>query len=1044
MSTEKFSKIQYLTNIPESAKPYALATSPLIPKGASLLLVKNPKAWFNQINFWQENQNLNLNIETKPDARKNTREINLLNFTDSFTQNISLISRIKNLSQRLINQELKNSTLFISDLKILQLKFPTPQNLKNESLNFKKDDIINLPKILGFLIAHQYEKSRRADQPGTFAVQGGIIEIFPAFAKQPIRIELFGNKIESIKTTDLASSVNNATIEQWNNKTIKQSDNETINIPPLNIKNPTGTILNWLPQNLQIILDEPEPTLKNDLAKFPLMVFEAFPPQKENVLDFHFKVPPLFFGKEKTILNAIKQYKINGYQIFAVSEKLSSLNLPFALSLIPFRLNSGFLDPDQKRLILTDTELFGFKKKKSHQAHFKIDAEFLNELTTGMYIVHLDHGIGHFRGMTQKEVEGVIKEYFILEYAYGDKLFLPIDQADKITRYIGRENPAIHRLHGGIWHQIKKQIQIDAKKIAEELLRIQASRQTQKGFVFSPDTPRQKQLEASFPYLETEDQKKAIENVKKDMEKERPMDHLVCGDVGFGKTEVAIRAAFKAIENQKQVALLAPTTILAQQHYDTFQKRFENFKIKVGILSRFQSKINQKQTLKDLQDGKVDIVIGTHRLLSPDVKFFNLGLMIIDEEQRFGVRHKEKLKSIRPNLDILTLSATPIPRTLNFALSGLRDISTIQTAPIGRKQIKTFICLSKDELIQKAIRRELARNGQVYYLYNKVETILPFAKQIHKLVPEANIDVAHGQMAERDLTRIMHDFDQGKIKVLIATTIIENGIDQPNVNTLIVDNSSQFGLSQLYQIRGRIGRSSRQAFAYFLYHQEKLPPQAAKRLSALLSMQELGSGFNIAMRDLEIRGAGNILGHEQSGNANAIGLHLYSKLLHQSIKEIQTGKKQEPLLEVNLNLPLTAKLPSEYIQNEKKRLACYYQLSNLNNFTELNSLILKINKKFGPLPLEFKNLVEILKIRILCRRARIKVIDTTKTYNSGQPTEQKVILSFAEAMDWEKIGKLLKHNPAWLPGENKIKIDIKDLGQNWLQELKASLKILAK
>ena len=1014
MSTRKMTKIEYWTGVPQTAKPYVIATSPLTRKGAVLLCTKNPKTWLTQIQFWQKNLNA---VEAGLKPVSAILESN----ADVLIKNYPVFSRLKD----------KEPMLVLAQTEILAQKFPSPKELESKSLRLTAGQTLNLPKLIGFLLSAHYQKERAAHSPGAFAKRGGIIDIFPLLKDHLIRLELFGNKLESIKIIN-------------NNKIIEQPNNVTI--PPLKVANPTGTILDWLPSLVTIILDEPEPESKERLKKFPLIVFEAFPcAGPENVVRFSFQNPPLALGNLQTLNNTLQQFRKKKYQIFIASKKLPAIETgfePVSAMITPFSLSAGFQNQKAKIIVFTDTEIFGFRKQKRRERRFQMDAEPLNALTPGMYIVHIDHGIGRFAGMVQKEIDHLVREYFCLEYAYSDKLFLPIDQADKITRYIGRENPVIHRLHGGIWYQIKKQVQVDAKKIAAELLKIQASRQTEKGFIFTPDTPRQSTLEASFPYSETQDQEKAICEVKADMESARPMDRLICGDVGFGKTEVAIRAAFKACENKKQVALLAPTTILAQQHFDTFKERLQSLNVRIGLLSRFQSKKRQKQTLKDLKRGKIDIVIGTHRLLSRDVYFFNLGLIIIDEEQRFGVRHKEKLKSLRPNLDILTLSATPIPRTLNFTLSGLRDISSIQTAPAGRKAIKTYVHIAENKLIRKAIRRELEREGQVYYLYNKVETILPFAKKIQKLVPEAKIDVAHGQMNERDLTRVMRQFDEGKIQILIATTIIENGLDLPNVNTLIVDNAPQFGLSQLYQIRGRIGRGIRQAYAYFFYHQEKLPAAASKRLEALLSMQELGSGFNIAMRDLEIRGSGNILGREQSGDVNSIGLYLYTKLLAQAIQEFKTGKVPEPILEVSIDLPLPARLPQPFIPAEKKRLSLYHQLSGINTFADLRCIKHKIEKTYGPLPKEVRNLFKILKIKILARAARIKAIDTIKVWGIDGKSRQRIILDFAEKMDWDKVDELLKHNPHWIIGENKIKIDFEDLGEKWVCELKESLKIL--
>ena len=991
--------------MPETAKPYVLAASPLSSKGAVLLFSKNPKTWEKQIRFWQARQNTH---STSPRIQTLLLDLDNLNYT--------FLSHLRK----------NRSSIFIAPLNSLEQKIPSPQELKNQSLILQSGQKINLPKVIGALLQNGYRKEKNADTAGCFATRGGIIDIFPVFHDHAARLELFGDKIESIKTA------NNNLMMSFANDIISN-----LTIPPLTVQNPQGTILDWLSPNSTLILDEPEPNLKKRLAKFNLVAFEAFPPTEKNVVKFTFRQPPLFYGKLDLLAEKIKQYKNKEYQVCVASKRLDNTE-----NGLPFALPAGFLDSTGHLLVLTDTEIFGFRKTRQRSRRFALDAEFLANLSPGMHIVHIDHGIGRFSGIIERELDQIKREYFCLEYGFGDKLFLPIDQAEKITRYIGRENPILHRLHGGIWHEIKRQAREDSRKMAEELLKIQASRETEKGFVFSPDTPDQNKMEASFPYTETPDQEKAIAAVKADMESSKPMDRLICGDVGFGKTEVAMRAAFKARENQKQVCLLAPTTILAQQHFDTFQKRLKSFGARIALLTRFQSPSKQKKILRELCQGEIEIIIGTHRLLSSDVKFFNLGLIIIDEEQRFGVRHKEKLKSLRPNLDILTLSATPIPRTLHFALSGLREISAIQTAPAGRRAIKTYVRLHNEALVQKAIRAELERKGQIYYLYNKVETIFPFAKKIQALIPEAVIDVAHGQMAEKDLSRVMSEFDQGKIQILVATTIIENGLDLPNVNTLIVDNAPSFGLSQLYQIRGRIGRSLRQAYAYFFYHQEKLPESSSRRLQALLAMQDLGSGFQIALRDLEIRGAGNILGREQSGNVNALGLHLYTKLLNQTIHELRTGKTKKPILEVSLDLPLSARLPREFIASEKKRLNIYYQLSNSKSFADLAALRFSLSKRYGRLPDQANNLFEILKIKILARRAIICELSIAKVWDGGSNSERKLCLTFAQEFDWKKVEKLREKYPAWNIGENKLKINFCDLGQDWIATLKQSLKIL--
>jgi len=520
----------------------------------------------------------------------------------------------------------------------------------------------------------------------------------------------------------------------------------------------------------------------------------------------------------------------------------------------------------------------------------------LSNLKPYEYLVHLDHGIGIFKGFAEK-LGGQLsislpnpespEKYFVLEYAKQDRLYIPLALENKLSRYIGFETPIIHRLGGTLWYKTKRKVKEGTIELARQLLALYAKRATSRGFAFGADDALQRELEDSFEYIETDDQLKALQDVKRDMESEKPMDRLICGDVGFGKTEIALRAAFKAVAGGKQVAMLTPTTILAHQHYHTFSDRLKKFPLNTALLSRLETKKQQAETVKKIKEGKIDIAIGTHRLIQKDVVLENLGLLIIDEEQRFGVKQKEKFKQLRSEIDILSLSATPIPRTMHLALSGLRDISLIQTAPPGRLPVKTIIQPSSLKVIKEAIKYELARNGQVYYLHNRVETIEMAAQQIKRLVPKARIGIVHGRLHEKQLVRVMDDFGQGKIDVLVATTIIENGLDFPNVNTLIVAYATKLGLAQSYQLRGRIGRSDKQAYAYFLYNAKKLTDIAKQRLDALKEAEALGSGYQIALRDLEIRGAGNILGREQSGQINAVGLNLYMQMLNEAVEEMK-------------------------------------------------------------------------------------------------------------------------------------------------------------
>ncbi|GIV94809.1 MAG: hypothetical protein KatS3mg056_3518 [Chloroflexus sp.] len=580
-----------------------------------------------------------------------------------------------------------------------------------------------------------------------------------------------------------------------------------------------------------------------------------------------------------------------------VSERLAQETVSGRFVPIHGGLEAGFTLADLRLTLLTDSEIFGVRQRRPlaerrRKTGTTDRAAFLRTLKPGDYVVHIEHGIAIFDGMIRRTVSEVEREYLVLRYAGEDKIYVPVDQIDRVTRYIGAGDgpPTLTRLGTQDWERTKRKVRAAVQDLAEELLRLYAQRQLKSGYAFSPDNEWQRELEASFPYLETDDQLRAIAEVKADMEKPTPMDRLVCGDVGFGKTEVALRAAFKAVQDGKQVAILVPTTVLAQQHFDTFRKRMAAFPVTVEMLSRFRSPKEQDAIIRDLARGKIDIIIGTHRLLSSDVIFRDLGLVIIDEEQRFGVRHKERLKLMRTEVDVLTLTATPIPRTLHMALAGIRDLSVIDTPPEDRIPIKTYVVPTDDHLIQEVIRRELEREGQVYVVHNRVQSIYHVAERLRRLVPEARIAVGHGQLAERELEQVMIDFFEGRYDVLVCTTIIESGLDVPNANTIIIDDATNYGLAQLYQLRGRVGRGATRAYAYLLYNAARVMTNDARlRLEAIQEATELGAGFRIAMRDLEIRGAGNLLGAEQSGHIAAVGFDLYSRLLGTGCAKTEAG-----------------------------------------------------------------------------------------------------------------------------------------------------------
>ena len=652
---------------------------------------------------------------------------------------------------------------------------------------------------------------------------------------------------------------------------------------------------------------------------------------------------------------------------------------PGNVVVVPWSLQSGFEFPELRLLVLTDGELYGQKPRPRTARPVQASArsalrirDYL-ELKEGDYVVHVHHGIGRYEGVRTMEVAGVRRDYLILRYAGEDRLYVPTDQVHLLERYVGADDhpPRLNRLGSAEWARVKKRVRESVQEMAEQLLRLYAERQTLHKPAFSADTPWQAEFEAAFPYEETPDQRRATDEVKADMERPRPMDRLLCGDVGYGKTEVAMRAAFKAVMEGKQVAVLVPTTILAQQHHRTFTERFAGYPVRIEMLSRFQSPAEQSRILADLRAGAVDIVIGTHRLLSKDVQFKELGLLIVDEEQRFGVAQKERLKELKRTVDALTMTATPIPRTLHMALSGVRDMSVIETPPEGRYPVRTFVVEYNDDLVRDAIERELAREGQVYFVYNRVQTIDRMAAHVQQLVPHARVAVAHGQMEESRLEQVMLDFLHRQYDVLVCTTIIETGMDMANVNTLIVYDADRLGLAQLYQLRGRVGRSDRVAYAYFTYRRDReLTEDAERRLSAIKEFTELGSGFKIALKDLEIRGAGNLLGPEQHGHIAAVGFELYCQLLEDAIRELK-GESSQKLPEPSVDISVDAYLPGDYVPDATQKVELYRRLAGASTLAELEELRQEMEDRFGELPPPARNLLRVARIKQLAREAGV-------------------------------------------------------------------------
>ena len=666
--------------------------------------------------------------------------------------------------------------------------------------------------------------------------------------------------------------------------------------------------------------------------------------------------------------------------------------------------------------------------------------EFTLEFAPGELVVHVDHGIARFGGMRLIDSEGTQREYLELEYAEADKLFVPVENLDRVQKYLGGEGqPTLHRLGTGDWSRARSRAKKVVEDVAEDLLKIYSQREARPGIAFAPDNAWQQELEASFPYEETPDQLNALAEIKADMESDRPMDRLLCGDVGFGKTELALRAAFKAAMSGKQTALLAPTTVLAQQHFHVFRERLAKFPVTVEMLSRFVDDETQARTIEGLKAGTVDILIGTHRLLQNDVRFKRLGLLVIDEEHRFGVMQKERLKKLRTQLDVLSLSATPIPRTLHMAVGGIRDMSVIQTPPEERQPIKTYVTADEDEMVKEVIGRELDRGGQVFYVHNRVRTIQKAAERVRRLVPGARVIIGHGQMGEDELAHVMVDFEAAKSDVLVCTTIIESGLDIPNVNTIVVERSDRFGLAQLYQLRGRVGRSGRRAYAYFLFDPRRsLTEGADKRLDVISGLHELGQGFKIALRDLEIRGAGNLLGTEQHGAIAAVGFEMYLQMLQSAVSKLRSGSEESAIgdvlstAEMNLELPLDHFIPRSYIRDEKLRLGAYRQLAGAEDEAELDAVMRSLMDRYGPGPSQLDNLVYSLRVKLRGQRLGLR----------GVVAEGHDIVIRVDPKRLLDVDELARRMAGRISiGVNRIKM--RRQGEGWQRELLSLLEEMA-
>jgi len=863
--------------------------------------------------------------------------------------------------------------LLVTEEETIKEKIISPDDFLKFSHKIKVNEDLKRERFIKRLVSSGYEGSPMIERRGEFSVRGGIIDIWSPQDENPLRIELMGEKIESLRRFN---SITQRSIEK-----IKEAQ-----IIPSTLKG-KATLFDYLPKNTLIAVQDITYQLVN-LSTYQLICFLPF--SQEGAIDFATQPMENFHRKIDFLRKRIREWQKENYRIFIFADNQGQreryLELLKDLKRIEIKigfLSAGFLSPELKLAILIDEEIFGRYGQRKYLEKFRykegVPISTFFELEEGDYVVHRDYGIGIYEGLKRLKVGGGEMDFSSLRYAGGDRLYIPIDKSHFVSKYIGTEGyrPKIYRLGGTSWERVKERVRERVRELAEKLLNLYASRKAFRGHSFPKDDHWQMEFDSAFIYPETPDQARAIEEMKRDMENPHPMDRLICGDVGYGKTEIAMRAAFKTVMDGKQVALLTPTTILAEQHYRTFRERFADWPVRMEMLSRFRTRIEQQIIINDLKKGLVDIIIGTHRLIQKDVDFKDLGLVIIDEEQRFGVRHKERLKALRKLVDVLTLSATPIPRTLHLSLSGIWNMSIINTPPEGRLPIATYVTEYDKRLVKKAIESELLRKGQVYFVHNRIENIPDLAKSLKKIFAKARIAMAHGRMAERKLEEAMLKFVKREIDILVSTVIVESGLDIPNVNTLIVKDAQDFGLSTLYQLRGRVGRGRNKAYAYFLYPKEyPLSSVQTKRLATISHFTELGSGFKIAMKDLEIRGAGNILGPEQSGYIMEVGFDLYSKLLEEAVARLK-GKEPIPSLpSPKITMDLKAYFPQEYIPDQGRRIAFYQRMASFLKEEEIKDLEKELKDRFGPLPEEAKNLIEIMNLKVLVQR--LGIVEITK------------------------------------------------------------------
>lgn len=957
----------------------------------------------------------------------------LLFFQADIHGNLLIRQRMKVIKALLEEKELTVVTSIDGCMDFLE----SLEKIKVQLIHYESDSTVDTEQLKNQLVALGYERVGQVEMPGQFSVRGGIVDIYCLTEENPWRIELWGDEIDSIRSFDPESQRSLENLEELTIYPAVEHIGDKDMVSFLDYFPEERTIIfldepNRLTEKGGAVEEEyrqsrmhREEKGSRNLPENWLCSFEQLQKElnKRNCISVcalepkqaGWKVREKFYLEVKSIsaynnsfellVKDLHQYKKQGYRIALLSgsrtraerlakdlqeEGLAAFYgqdydreiCPGEIMVVYGHAKKGFEYPLIKFAVMTESDIFGQeqKKKKKKKNYSGSRIQDFAELSIGDFVVHEKHGLGIYRGIEKVEVDRIVKDYIKIEYRGGSNLYIPATQLDCLQKYSGADAskaPKLNKLGTQEWNKTKSKVRGAVKNIAKELVELYAVRQEKEGYVCGPDTVWQREFEEMFPYEETEDQLSAIEDAKRDMESTRIMDRLICGDVGYGKTEVALRAAFKEVQESRQVAYLAPTTILAQQIYNTFVQRMKEFPVRVELLCRFRTPAQQKKAIEDLKKGQVDVIIGTHRILSKDVQFKNLGLLIVDEEQRFGVTHKEKIKQLKKDVDVLTLTATPIPRTLHMSLIGIRDMSILEEPPMDRMPIQTYVMEYDEETVREAINRELRRGGQVYYVYNRVTDIADVALRIAKLVPDARVDFAHGQMSERELENVMYSFVNGDIDVLVSTTIIETGLDISNVNTMIIHDSDRYGLSQLYQLRGRIGRSNRTAYAFLMYRKNvMLKETAEKRLAAIREYTDLGSGFKIAMRDLELRGAGNLLGAQQHGHMNAVGYDLYCKMLNEAVKEAKGIHTMEDF-ETSVDLNVDAYIPDSYISNEFQKLDIYKRIAGIETQQDYDDMLEELLDRFGEPGKAVLNLLAIAKLKAIAHQGYVTEIKQT-------------------------------------------------------------------